>query len=58
MVHEKDEDYQATVKVYEALAVVAGSHRYGNPSKRIFVQLNEALPIDIGKKAKAIVDSF
>jgi hypothetical protein len=36
----KAEDYAATVKAYEAAALLAGSHRYGSEKALIFVQLN------------------
>lgn len=51
----KDDDYTATVAAYEAMAMLAGPHRYGNPKARIFVQFNEGAPPDVGDKAKAIV---
>jgi hypothetical protein len=53
-----DEDYKATVDAFAAMATLAGAHRYGNPSRRIFVQLNESAPLDVGKKTKALVDSL
>lgn len=55
---EKADDYDATVKAYEAMAMLAGSHRYGSSKARIFVQLNSEASLDTGKKAKAIVDGF
>ncbi|WP_281326714.1 hypothetical protein [Polyangium sp. 6x1] len=58
MVHDSDDAYAATVKTYEGFALVAGSHRYGNPKTRVFVQLNEGAPLDVGKKTKAIVEAM
>lgn len=55
---EKGDDYDATVKAYEAMAILAGSHRYGSSKTRIFVQLNSEASLDIGKKAKAVVDEL
>jgi hypothetical protein len=55
---EKDDDYDATVKAYEAMAMLAGSHRYGSAKARIFVQLNSGASLATGKKAKAVVDGL
>ena len=55
---EKTDDYDATVKAYEAMAILAGSHRYGSAKARIFVQLNSEASLDTGKKAKAVVDGL
>lgn len=55
---EKADDYDATVKAYEAMAMLAGSHRYGSEKARIFVQLNSEASLDTGKKAKAVVDGL
>lgn len=55
---EKADDYDATVKAYEGMAMLAGSHRYGSAKARIFVQLNSEASLDTGKKAKAVVDGL
>jgi len=55
---EKAEDYDATVKAYEAMAMLAGSHRYGSAKAQIFVQLNSEASLDTGKKARAVVDEL
>jgi hypothetical protein len=39
----------------EKASFIAGSHRYGNPSARIFVQLNSGAPLEVGTKTSAIV---
>lgn len=55
---DKADDYDATVKAYEAMAMLAGSHRYGSAKARIFVQFNSQASLDTGKKAKAVVDGL
>lgn len=54
----KDDDYEATVKAYEAAAMFAGPHRYGSPRARIFVQANDGLSLEDGKKLKTFVESL
>lgn len=50
-----DDDYSTTVNAYATMAMFAGPHRYGNPSTRIFVQMNTGASIDDGNAVKAIV---
>ena len=58
MIFADDDSYQATVKAFEAAALLAGSHRYGNAKARVFVQMNQDASLDVGNKAKAVVESF
>jgi hypothetical protein len=51
-----DDDYLATVNAYATAAMLAGPHRYGNASTRIFVQLNTGASLEEGNLVKAIVD--
>lgn len=53
-----DEAYEATVKAFEAAAMLAGAHRYGNAKVRIFVQMNEGASLETGQKTKAIVEAL
>lgn len=55
---EKAEDYEATVKMYEAAAFFAGPHRYGNPKARVFVQMNTNASIEEGKQVKALIEGL
>lgn len=50
--------YDQVVKQYEEMALIAGPHRYGSPSARIFVQMNEEASLEDGKKAKAVVSAL
>lgn len=52
---EKSSDYEATTKAYDAMAVLAGRHRYGSEKALIFVQLNSQASSEIGAKADAVV---
>jgi hypothetical protein len=52
------ENFDATVKAFDAAAVLAGRHRYNNPKKLVFVQLNSETPDATGLAAKAIVDGL
>lgn len=54
----KDDDYEATVKMYEAAALFAGPHRYGSPKALVFVQASEELPLEEGKNLKALVEGL
>lgn len=51
----KAEDYTATVKAFEAAAMLAGPHRYGSEKALIFVQLNDGASVDVGNKVKGLV---
>ena len=50
--------YDATVKAFDAAAVLAGPHRYGSAKARVYVQLNSGAAADVGAKARAVVDSL
>lgn len=54
----KQDDFDATVKAYEAAAFLAGSHRYGSQRALVFVQLNSDADVETGRKAKAVVDGL
>jgi hypothetical protein len=53
-----DAAYEATVKAFEGAALLAGGHRYGNAKARIFVQMNQDAPLEIGQKTKGIIDGL
>jgi len=55
---EKAEYYDSTVDSFAKAALLAGPHRYGNRGKLIFVQMNDKASLDVGKKAKAVVDGL
>lgn len=55
---ESEDAYKGAVKTFEAASFLAGPHRYGNDKARIFVQLTESTPADVGAKAKAVVDGL
>lgn len=55
---EKDDDYEATVKAFEAAALLAGPHRYGNAKARIFVQANDKLGLAEGNKLRALIEGL
>ncbi|HEX7601640.1 MAG TPA: hypothetical protein VF316_08550 [Polyangiaceae bacterium] len=46
------------VTAYEAAAILAGPHRYGSAKALIFVQLSDKASLDVGKKARGIVDAL
>lgn len=54
----KSSDYEATVKAFDAAAVLAGRHRYGSSKALIFVQLNSEASSDVGAKAEGIVNAL
>jgi len=55
---DKSSDFEATTKAYDAVAVLAGRHRYGSSAALIFVQLNSGASTDIGAKAEAVVNAL
>lgn len=55
---EDDEKYDKTVSAFSGAAVLAGPHRYGSRTTRIFVQMNSGAPAEVGAKAKAVVDAL
>ena len=58
MFFAKEDDFEATVKMYEAAAMFAGPHRYGNPKARIFVQMNTDASLEEGKQVKALIEGL
>ncbi|MDC3985790.1 hypothetical protein [Polyangium jinanense] len=58
MTFADDDAYQTTIKAFDGAAVLAGPHRYGNARARVFVQMNQGASLEVGNKAKAIVDSL
>ena len=55
---EKEAYYEQTVDAFAAAALLAGPHRYGSKSKLIFVQMNDGAPLEVGKKAKEVVEGL
>ncbi len=52
------ESYDGAAKAFEAAAMLAGPHRYGNREKLVFVQCSSELAADHGSKIKAVVDAL
>lgn len=50
--------FSRTVDAFQAAAMLAGPHRYGNKSKLIFVQCNDGTSAADGAKIKAAVDAL
>ncbi len=55
---DKGSDYTATVKAFDAAAVLAGRHRYGSEGALVFVQLNSETPATLGDNAKKVVEGL
>lgn len=55
---ENEGAYTRTVGAFEEAAVLAGPHRYGSKSRLIFVQMNEGASLEVGRKAKGVVDAL
>lgn len=51
-------DLDATVKAFQAAAVLAGRHRYASTSALVFVQLNSDATEAEGSAAKGVVDGL
>ena len=54
----KSSDYDATLKAFDAMAALAGRHRYGSERALIFVQLNSKASTEVGAKASAVVGAL
>jgi hypothetical protein len=50
--------YEGTVRGYDDAKVLAGPHRYGNADRKVFVQFNESATMDVGAKARAVVQGL
>lgn len=55
---DRESFYDSTVESYGNMAMLAGPHRYGSRKALIFVQVNEGLSLEDGKKLKAVVDAL
>lgn len=55
---DREDAFTQTETAFMNAALLAGPHRYGNKKKMIFVQINEGLSLELGKSAKAAVDSL
>lgn len=51
-------DFDATVAAYAEVAMLAGSHRYGNRESLIFVQMNQGASVEVGDRTRAIVEAL
>jgi hypothetical protein len=58
MLFPTDEAYNAAVKAFEAAAFFAGPHRYGSAKTHIFVQMDPRASLEVGKKAKAVIEGL
>ena len=56
--YDSKDKFENVIKSYEEFRVLAGPHRYENRSKMIFVQMNSGASMDIGRKAKGIVEGL
>jgi hypothetical protein len=55
---DKAEAYDATAKIFEDAKVLTGPHRYGNKKALIFTQINKGMSMDLGDKAKTLIESL
>ena len=55
---DKSSDFDATTKAFDAMAALAGRHRYGSSGALIFVQLNSGASTEVGKKAEDVVNKL
>jgi hypothetical protein len=53
-----DEAFRTTSAGFEKLALFAGPHRYGSPGTRIFVQFNNGASLEVGKKARSVIEGL
>lgn len=55
---DRESFYESTEEAYGKAAMLAGPHRYGSKKALIFVQMNQGLSMDEGRKVKAVVDGL
>lgn len=55
---DSEEFYANTETAYGNAAMLAGPHRYGSKKALIFVQANDGLSVENGKKLKDVVDGL
>lgn len=55
---ENEGAYDRTVDAFERAAMLAGPHRYGSKRALIFVQMNEGLSMEDGRKVRSVVDAL
>ena len=58
MAFDRDDMYDHAVKSYLQAVLLAGKHQYGNPKKRIFVQLNKGASNEVGDQTRDIVNGL
>jgi hypothetical protein len=54
----EDRDYLNTVKAYNQLGTFNAMHRYGSAERRVFVAIDETVPVELAGKAKAVVEAL
>lgn len=55
---DKEDTYTSTVTAFEKVAMLAGPHRYGSAKTLLFLQMNEGASLEVGKRAKAVMDAL
>ncbi len=55
---DKEEAFASTSSAFEGAALLAGPHRYGSKASLIFVQMNDGASLEVGKRAKDVVDAL
>lgn len=55
---DREEFFSSTETAYGNAALLAGPHRYGSKKTLVFVQANEGLSLEEGRKLKAVVDAL
>jgi len=58
MSFDSKDAYDATVKGFEAAAVLAGPYRYGNEKALIFAQANSGLSLADGNKLRSVIEGL
>lgn len=55
---DREETYTSTESAFAGAAALAGPHRYGSKKALVFVQANDGLSTDNGKRLKSVVDGL
>lgn len=56
--YDRDDAFEQADKAFLAAVLFVGPHRYGNAKARIFLQMNEGASMEVGQKAKAVIDGL
>jgi hypothetical protein len=55
---DDDDKLAKTIVAFQAMAMLAGPHRYGSKKARVFVQMNNQVSVEDGAKVRGVVEAL